>query len=342
MYSRWNAGPAARVTRAAISVLLAVLAVSPIATPAYAADPPTHAAWVPATSFESPDGIRRAITAAVAAGIGTIVAPAPLYHEGGPDRFMELVQQAHEHQLLVFASIDVDRATAAGEVPVSRNHVIYQHPEWLMVPRALAPELLTLDTRSPEYVGRLARWTRTNGLDGVYLSPLPDEAPGFVAARVASVLKRYPIDGVQLDAARYPGDDFDYGREAIEAFRQNIRPSLSGNERVRVDGDESLDPFAYPNAFPDAWRRFRQTQLTRLVQIVRTAIAATTPGIPVIAAVSGAVDTDLQDHFQDWRTWVEKRLIDAVSIRSGSMTTIVADPTSLVTVAEAGATSTGR
>ena len=339
MYSCWIARQA---PRAAIPVLLAVLAGAQFATPVNAAAPPTHAAWVPAASFESPDGIRRAIVATVAAGIGTIVAPAPLYPDGGPDRFLELVQQAHEHRLLVFASIDIDRVAAAGEVPASRNHVIYQHPEWLMVPRALAPELLTLDTRSPEYVGRLARWTRTNGVDGLYVSPLPDEAPGFVASLVAAVLKRYPVDGVQLDAVRYPADNFDYGRQALDAFRQSIRPSLAGTERARVDSDEALDPFAYPNAFPDAWRRFRQTQLTRLVQIVRGAITITTPGIPVIAAVSGAMETDLQDHFQDWGAWVEKRLIDAVSIRSGSMTTIVADPTSLVTLAEAGGPSSGR
>ena len=342
MYFRSMSGLASRVARVAISVLLSTVAAGQIVTPAYAADPPTHATWIPAASFESTDAIRRAITATVAAGIGTIVAPAPLYHEGGPDRFLELVQQAHEHRLLVFASIDIDRAAPAGDVPASRNHVIYQHPEWLMVPRAIAPELLTLDSRSPEYVGRLARWTRTNGVDGVYVSPLPDDAPAFVAALVTGVLKRYPIDGVQLDAARYPADDFDYGRQAIDAFRQSMRTSLSAVERTRVDSDETLDAFAYPNAFPDAWRRFRQTQLTRLVQVVRTAISVASPGIPVIAAVSGVMETDLQDHFQDWGAWVEKRLIDAVSIRSGSMTTIVADPTTLVTLADAGSPSSGR
>jgi uncharacterized lipoprotein YddW (UPF0748 family) len=332
----------APISRAAIQVLLALLAAVHLATPVHAANPPTHATWIAATAFESTDGIRRAIAATVAAGVGAIIAPAPLYHDGGPDRFLALVQQAHEHRLLVIASIDIDRATPVGTVPAARNHVIYQHPEWLMVPRALAAELLAVDARSPEYFGRLSRWTRTNGVDGVYLSPLANEAPAFVASLVASVLKRYPVDGVQLEAARYPADDFDYGRHALEAFRQTIRPSLSSIERVRVDTDETIDPFAYPNNFPAAWQRFRQTHLTRLVRVVRATIATAAPGIPVIAAVSGVMDTDLRDHFQDWGAWVEARLIDAVSIRSGSTLTIVADPTTLVTIAEAGATSGGR
>jgi uncharacterized lipoprotein YddW (UPF0748 family) len=325
----------APVRRAAIRVLLAVIATVGCATTVWAATPPTHATWIPATAIESPDGIRRAIAATVAAGGSAVVAAAPLYRDGGPDRFMELVRQAHEHRLLVFASIDIDRATPAGEVPASRQHVIYQHPEWLMVPRGLAAELLRLDVRSPEYFGRLARWTRANGVDGVYLSPLASEAPGFVAALVAAVLARYPVDGVQLDAVRYPAGDFDYGRHAIEAFRHTIRPSLSPADRTRVDSDEAIDPFAYPNAFPDAWRQFRQAQLTRMVQVVRSAIATTAPGIPVIAAVSGVMETDLLDHLQDWRTWLDTRLIDGVSIRSGATTTIVADPTALVTLAEA-------
>jgi hypothetical protein len=264
-----------------------------------------------------------------------MVAAAPLYPDGGPDRFMELLRRAHERQLLVFASIDIDRAVRADEVPASRSHVIYQHPEWLMVPRALAPELLSIDASSPEYFGRLARWSRAHGVDGVYVSPLPDEAPAFVASLVTSVLKRYPVDGVQLDGARYPADDFDFGRRAIELFRQSIRPTLSAADRARVDADEALDPFAYFNAFPDAWRRLRQAQLTRLIQAVRTAVSGTLPGIPVIAVVSGTPDVDLANHFQDWRSWVEHRLIDAVSIRSGSTATIVSDPTSLVTIAEA-------
>jgi len=165
-----------------------------------AADGSVQASWVSASALEAPDGVRRAVSTAIAAGITTIVAPAALYSDTVPDRFMELLRLAHEHQLQVHAAVDIDRAALADEVPASRSHVIYQHPEWLMVPRALAPELLGIDVRSPEYVGRLARWARTNGLDGIYLSPLADDAAAYVAAAAARVLRRYPVDGVQLDA----------------------------------------------------------------------------------------------------------------------------------------------
>jgi len=137
---------------------------------------------------------------------------------------------------------------------------------------------------------------------------------------------------VQLDAARYPGRDFDYGSRSIEAFRDDIRPSLVPADRLRVDSDEAIDPFAYPNAFPDAWRQFRQVRLTRLVAQVRAAIAAALPGIPVTAVVSGTAESDLEDHLQDWRSWIESRLVDAVSVRSGATTTIVSDVNALLRI----------
>ncbi len=321
--------------RAAACLLLLVCVAGWTTSGLQAADPAAQAQWIPASTLDSPDGVRRAIAATVAAGLTTIVAPAPLYGSSGPDRFMELLRLAHDRQLQVYASFDLDRVALSDEVPASREHVLYQHPEWLMVPRAIAPELLAVDLRSPEYVGRLARWTRANGVDGVYLSPLSDEAVIYVATAVAQVLKRYPVDGVQLDTARYPARDFDYGQRSLDSFRQDIRPSLVPLERARVDSDEQIDPFAYPNAFPGAWERFRQTQLTRLVGHVRTAIGAALPGVPVIAVVSGSADGDLENHLQDWRTWIERRFVDAVSVRSGSMTTIVSDVSALLTVADA-------
>jgi uncharacterized lipoprotein YddW (UPF0748 family) len=341
MAFRFGRRRVSRARRAATCLLLILVAVG-VEWRVQAADPLLQAAWVPAAALDAPDGVRRAVAAAIAAGMNTIVASAPMYGDSIPDRFRELLQLAHERQLQVYASVDLDRAALADEVPASRTHVVYEHPEWLMVPRAIAPELLAVDVRSPEYIGRLTRWSRANNVDGVYLSPLADEAAAYVAAATAKVLRRYPVDGVQLDAARYPDRDFDYGRRSIDVFRQDIRPSLMPAERARVDEDEAVDPFAYPNAFPDAWRRFRQSRLTRLVAQVRMAIGGAVPGIPVTAVVSGPAESDLENHFQDWRNWLEQRLVDAVSLRSGTTTTIVSDVSTLLRVANAVPVSGSR
>src|SRR6185436_14259051 len=103
---RFRSARVRRAVRLVTCVLLTLVAAGVFALRLQAADPSGRAAWVPASLLDGPDGVRRAIAAAVAAGVNTIVAPAPLYTESGPDRFQELLRLAHERQLLVHASFD--------------------------------------------------------------------------------------------------------------------------------------------------------------------------------------------------------------------------------------------
>ena len=132
-----------------------------------------------------------------------------------------MIKEARDRGLRVHAWIEVTLAAAAGELPASRDHVLYQHPEWLMVPRELAAEMLKIDARSPAYLGRLTRWARANRprVDGVYVSPLAPEAAAYLVAAVTAAAQRYAVDGVFLDAMRFPGADFDYSRHAMDIFR---------------------------------------------------------------------------------------------------------------------------
>ena len=58
------------------------------------------------------------------------------------------IARAHEAGLQVHAWINVNLVASAVDLPAAREHVIYRHPEWLMVPRALADELSNVDPRS--------------------------------------------------------------------------------------------------------------------------------------------------------------------------------------------------
>jgi uncharacterized lipoprotein YddW (UPF0748 family) len=183
-----------------------------------------------------------------------------------------------------------------------------------MVPRALAPELLAIDVRSPEYLGRLARWTRANTttVEGLYVSPVHPDAIAHVTSVVTDLVTRYAVDGVHLDYVRYPAGDFDYGRAALEAFEADMRVRVSAAERGRVDNVKALDPFAWPEAFRDEWRRFRQSRLTSLVARIRTAVKTARPAAWVSAAVVPDADIALRDKLQDWRTWIENGFVDAL------------------------------
>ncbi|HEV8393825.1 MAG TPA: family 10 glycosylhydrolase [Vicinamibacterales bacterium] len=298
-----------RAAGVALALLMAALGTAP---PAVAA---AGVRVVPLAALASREAFDTILSSAVASGDQSLLVPVGLFDDP-PAMLAEMVSVARTRGLRVVAAVDVTRVAAANEWPASRDHVIYTHPEWLMVPRELALELSRLDVRSPDYAGRLARWARANAgkAMGLYLSPVHTDVAAFVAGAVRRLVERIPFDGVQFDTARYPSGDFDYSRLSLDELRREIRPGLSTDERRRLDEIETFDLLAYAKEFPDAWRRFRQTQLTALVVRARTAVKSVRPEAIVSAVVGSDPLAALSDYLQDWPTWLDNRFIDAVSV----------------------------
>lgn len=290
-----------------------------------------RALWVTRGTLTSPESITRMVDAAQASGFNTLIVQVrgrgDAYYESdleprapalaGQPNFDPLawtIDQAHGKGLAVHAWVAVNLVSSATTLPAARTHVVYSHPEWLMVPRELASEFRRLDPRSPEYLGRLARWSRGNSstVEGLYTSPIHLEAAAHVAKVIGDLAARYPVDGIHLDYVRFPGSDFDYSRAAIDEFKRTIAPDMTAGERQAAAERERVDPLAYPNLYPDRWDGFRRSRLTALVMRVRTAVKAARPE----AIISAAVVPDAQDAFesrlQDWRAWVAQSLIDVL------------------------------
>lgn len=287
-----------------------------------------RAIWVLRTSLTSADIIRRMVRAAQAAGFNTLMVqvrgrgdayfrstleprPAGLAAQPSFDPLDTVLSAAHDAGLKVHAWVSVNLVSSATELPADRTHVIYRHPEWLMVPRQLVDEMAGLSPGSPEYLGKLARWTRTQSSDieGLYVSPILPGAADHTVAVIADLAARYPIDGVHLDYARYPNDDFDYSAPALSAFRESVLPRLSGPERQRLDERAVIDRTIYADMFPAGWREFRLSRLNALVMKVRTTLRATRPGTILSAAVFPVAEVSRQ-RLQDWQTWLDHDLID--------------------------------
>jgi uncharacterized lipoprotein YddW (UPF0748 family) len=295
-----------------------------------AANEPLRTFWTARASLESPDAVRRAVSAAAAGSFDTVMVPVTLVADAFQvfDGAREMINEARARGLRVHAWIEVTLVAANGELPPSREHVLYQHPEWLMVPRELAAQMLKVDLRTPGYLGRLTRWARANPtrVDGLYVSPLAPDAANYLVAAVTAAAKRYPVDGVFLDAVRFPGVDFDYSRHAMEIFRADTRPQLSVEERARLDEVEAIDPFGYAEEFPERWRAFRQSRLTSLVSRLRRALSEISQTLVVSAGVPSDPSSALAESFQDWTNWMQTGLVDGVGRRSGTSGTIVFSP----------------
>ncbi len=289
-----------------------------------------RALWVVGTSLTSPAAIEEMVTAARASGFNTLLVqirgrgdayylggaeprPAALVSQPNFDPLATALSKGHAAGLAVHAWINVN-LVAGTDRPAARTHVVYRHPEWLMVPRALGEGLETLDPTGPEYLGRLSRYARSqpSELEGLYLSPVMPGAIEYTTAIVRDIVQRYAVDGVHFDYVRYPNDEFDYSREALAAFRRNLLPDLIPADRRRFEARVAAEPFIYTQAFPGRWHGFRVTRLTALVAALRDTVKAIRPR----ALVSVAVDPDPAEaagrRLQDWERWLARDLIDVV------------------------------
>jgi uncharacterized lipoprotein YddW (UPF0748 family) len=231
------------------------------------------------------------------------------------DPLAQLLADAHHAGIRVHAWVSVNLISSAVDLPSAADHLVYAHPEWLMVPRAIAQDVAKLDPKNPAYVGKIARWTRgeLDTVEGLYASPLQPEAAAYIEHVVSDIARRYAIDGIHLDYVRYPNQQFDYSRFAIASFRGDIRQRLDAATRRELDGDESVDLFAYPDRFPEDWKAFRRARLTALVAGLRQAVRAARPGAVVTAAVAPDPQNAFDERLQDWRGWLGAHLVDAIA-----------------------------
>ena len=157
------------------------------------------------------------------------------------DPLAAVLTEARARGIRVHAWVSLNLVSSAAELPASPDHLVYRHPEWLMVPRAIAQEVARLDPGNPAYVGKIARWTRAehDSIEGLYATPLQPDAAAYAARVVGDLARRYELDGVHLDYARYPNQQFDYSRFSIAEFRADIRPRLAAETRRRLDASLS-------------------------------------------------------------------------------------------------------
>ncbi len=291
-----------------------------------------RALWVLRTSLTSPDGIATLVRSAKEHGFNALFVQVrgrgDAYYIGGPEpRAADLLRQpdtfdplgtvlesAHAAGLRVHAWMNVNLISSAVDLPVAREHIVYRHPSWLMVPRDIAQELAVMEPESPGYVGKLARWTRTQSaeVEGLYASPILPEAAEYTASILSDLVKRYKVDGIHLDYARYPSERFDYSRPAVREFRTWMRSRISDKSRRQVDEEETVDLFAYPDAFPDEWRTFRTARLTALIERVHAAVKRQQPDIVVSIAAAPDSHEAAERRLQDWGAWLQAGLVDAI------------------------------
>ena len=289
--------------------------------------------WVVRFSLATPASVQAVVDRASQAGFNTLVvqvrgrgdafyesdleprASALASQPADFDPLEEIIERAHARGMGVHAWVNANVVTDLISVPTDPRHVAETYPEALMVPRALARELLGMSPRDPRYVERLLSWSQENDnrVEGLYSSPGSALVRERVAAVAADLVERYDLDGVHLDYIRYPGPDFDYSAGTLAGFRGWVAPRIDADRRRRLSRAAERDPLAWADSLPELWAGFRREQVTNLLQRIHLGVKTRKPWVWVSAAVLPDTVDARRDRFQDWPAWARAGLLDAVA-----------------------------
>lgn len=326
---------AASGTRFAAACLLVVGAAGGCGSPGDApgtagGDPPatTRGVWVVRTDLGTPEGVDRVVREALEAGCNTLFAqvrgrgdawytsalepPPPALQGSGFDPLARLLEAARAAGLRVHAWVNANLVWDVEEPNPHHLHLVHRHPEWLCLPRELAPDLLTVPPGAPRFLEALESYVRRSGggVEGLYADPAHKGWREHLAAVCARLAERYSMDGLHLDYIRYPGQGWGYSRTALRLMRAEVHHELSAAERRAMDARALDDPLVYTRRYPVRWARFRRRAVDDLVGAVSRAVRRVAPACTLSAAVLPDPQVARERCFQDWVSWLQRGLLD--------------------------------
>jgi uncharacterized lipoprotein YddW (UPF0748 family) len=291
-----------------LCALLALTAAPAVAAPA---PPEVRGLWVVRTALVSPQAVDQVLEAAHEGGFTDLFVQVRgrgdafyasklvgrssllLNQPASFDPLARLIEGARARGLHVHAWVNVLLAAHFG-LPLPPDHVVREHPDWLMVPRTAAARGLS----SPKagLVAIVGQAGRVVGeAEGYYLSPSAPGVSEHLEAVVRELVRSYSVDGLHLDFIRYPSAEYDYSRAALERF-----------------GRGAGDLLGAPSRNPAAWDEYRRETLTALARRLTDGARAERPGIVLSAAVVPDEAQALNHRFQDWPGWMKSALLNAV------------------------------
>jgi len=200
----------------------------------------------------------------------------------GFDPLQDLIDKAHAAGIEVHAWMVTLPVVSGAKLPA--GHVWQQHG-----PSAPGNDNWAMLTYGGEAPG--------------FLDPGHPDALDYTVSVYLDLLKRYDVDGVQLDYVRYGGPTWGYNPTAIARFNQ---------QTGRSGKPAPTDP---------AWMQWRRDQVTNLVRKLYVESLAIKPRVKITAATIAWGDGPQNDAgwyqtqpykevLQDWRAWLEEGIVD--------------------------------
>ncbi|BAZ41508.1 hypothetical protein NIES4101_74740 [Calothrix sp. NIES-4101] len=186
------------------------------------------------------------------------------------DALSGLVEQAHRQKLRIIPWFEYG-------LLIPKNHsIVKRHPNWL-----------TANQRG-----------ETVSSDGMsWLNPCHPEVQKFITDLIVDVVKRYPVDGIQLDDHFALPVEFGYDAYTRKLYRQEH----NGNSPPQ-------------NPKNPEWMAWRAGKLTQLMAKISKAVREENHDV-IISLSPNSLNFAYNKYLQDWGKWVDRGLLDEVIVQ---------------------------
>lgn len=271
--------------------------------------------WVVRHSITTPEKVRRLVTFASANGYtdlfvqvrgrgdayynSSIVPRAHLLPKNSYDPLKDIIPLAHAKGIKIHAWVNMYLSWSARKLPNNPNHIVNKYPNWVEVNSSGKSDL--------EFVPQNGR----NGREGVYLSPMNDQANAHLLKVINEIVTNYQVDGIHLDYVRFQDRSYGYNRDGRKKFlmNYNVDPITLGNGKgsywYRLNPEEKETYWIY-------WNEFRRAELSRFIGRIDKSMQQINPAVKLSAAVKPNPEIARKRFFQDWPTWLRNGYMDFV------------------------------
>ena len=211
------------------------------------------------------------------------------FENPGYDPLQIACSAAKDRDLELHAWVNVMPGWRGTTEPANKNQLYHTHPEWFWYDKDGVRQPLIHkvgDTQRGWYVS---------------LNPCLPEVRTYLTELCSDIATRYDIDGLHLDYIRFP-------REPV--VPGEIVPDYPRDKQTlaRYQTDTNLRP----DDDTEAWDAWRTEQVNLLVSQIQQALRQARPNAALTAAVGSDPDRATANYFQDGRTWMNRKIIDAV------------------------------
>jgi len=209
------------------------------------------------------------------------------------DPLAVVLEEAKKAGIKVHAWINANYTWESNNLPVSPEHIVNKHPDWLM-------------RNDKNEVTMVAGGQH----EGAYTCPSGEPFREHLKNIYIDVATKYAVDGVHFDFIRYPSTEYCYCDRCLAQFKAQMDAKLTPEKRVEMSN--LPDRNAYTFAFPKAWDDFRRDQICKLVYTVHDGVKKAKPDVTVSAAVFPSFNDAYNNRFQDWKRWLKEGKVDLI------------------------------